>query len=89
MKKLNKEIEKAERFMSYVSKQKSIKWKGYSTEEWMVLFMKKDREDLKEKLKEELEEAQEDYANLDWISKEQAIKIIDKIFSDWGKNNEI
>ena len=30
------------------------------------------------KIKTEIENAQEDYANLDWISKEQAIKIIEK-----------
>ena len=34
-----------------------------------------------EELKENIENAQEDYGNLDWISKEQAIRIIDKIFT--------
>ena len=34
------------------------------------------------KLKERTENAQEDYANLDWISKEQMIRIIEEEFGD-------
>ena len=42
-------------------------------------------EDVKEfirLLKEKIFEAQEDYANLDWIYKESAIKIIDELVGD-------
>jgi len=38
-------------------------------------------EDVKEfikRLKEDIENAQEDYANLDWVSKDQIIEIINK-----------
>jgi len=35
---------------------------------------------VKESLENEIDTAQEDYANLDWVSKVQAIRIIDKIF---------
>ena len=35
-----------------------------------------------ENLKDEIEDAQEDYGNLDWISKEQALKIIKRRAGD-------
>ena len=44
---------------------------GFSKGEWKMI----DTEKIKE-LIDEIENAQEDCGNLDWISKEQAIKII-------------
>ena len=40
-----------------------------------------------EKLKEGIEEAQEDCANLDWISKDQAISIINKKRGEFKNGN--
>ena len=39
---------------------------------------KKDILELIDELKNKIDDAQEDFGNLDWISKEQALEIIDK-----------
>ena len=45
--------------------------------------------DFIEELKEEIENAQEDYGNLDWVYKENALEIIDKIkLKHFGKESE-
>ena len=38
-----------------------------------------------QQLKDRIENAQEDCGNLDWVSKDQAEEIIDKIFGDLAK----
>ena len=40
------------------------------------------KEEFIKRLKEDIENAQEDYANLDWVSKGQIRKIIDKLTGD-------
>ena len=42
------------------------------------LFDKKKVKEFIKSIEDDIEAAQEDYANLDWISKEQALKIIKK-----------
>jgi hypothetical protein len=42
--------------------------------------MEKQKEKV-EKLKEEINDYQEEFANLDWISKKNALQIIKKIFN--------
>jgi predicted acetyltransferase len=53
-------------------------------EKAIVLTLKSCEQEQKEKvdeLKKQIENAQEDFGNLDWISKEQAVEIIDEIFN--------
>jgi hypothetical protein len=52
-----------------------LKWEDYIYERYISL------DNIKlflNKLKEEIDNAQEDYANLDWVSKEQVIDLINK-----------
>lgn len=60
--------------MTLSDKRKFFQWgfmkEGYYLEEDVKEFIKE--------LKEEIDNAQEDYGNLDWISKKQALDIIDK-----------
>ena len=44
------------------------------------LFDKKKVKEFIKSIEDDIEDAQEDYANLDWVSKKQTIKIINKHF---------
>jgi len=44
----------------------------------MISIIKEDVLELIEILKDKIDNAQEDFGNLDWISKKQALEIIDK-----------
>jgi len=49
---------------------------------WVIegsVIRKQDVKEFIKKLKEEIDNAQEDCGNLDWISKEQALNIINKL----------
>ena len=71
-----KEIEKASYDVEGLDYQKlQAKLSGYQQAQ-------KETAEKVEKLKYEIEDAQEMYARLDWITKEQAIEIIDKIFKE-------
>ena len=50
--KTEKELEEAKKFMSEVSRTKRMDWRGYSIEEWMVLFSQKAKQEFNEKLED-------------------------------------
>lgn len=65
---------------SEIKRVENIQDKHCSDYESCLLQCLEKAEELEKNLKDKIDEAQEDYANLDWVSKQQAIKIIEKEF---------